>query len=75
MPIIIVCATGYYMDGNDCKMCIGDTIKREVGNLTHCETTCNETVTPNENHTECGESLILKLIYLDLLHFYIEDKF
>ena len=62
--LFLVCNAGYFIDGDSCSICPGNTIKMSPGNATACDTTCDGVTTvPNGKHTTCGEFLSYSQIY------------
>ena len=52
---LLVCNVGYFMDGDSCTLCTGNTIKLSAGNATVCDTCDGTTTVPNADRTACGE--------------------
>ena len=54
---IAVCNAGFYLNGEQCVVCPGHTIKPLPGNETDCDVdaACDgESAVANDNHTACG---------------------
>ena len=58
MQFIVVCNAGYYKNGSDCELCIGNKIKSMTGDPTDCnsDTACDGIKNiPNAGHTACSK--------------------
>ena len=58
MQFIVVCNAGYYKNGSNCELCIGNIIKSMRGDATDCKTdaACDGTTkVPNSGRTVCGK--------------------
>ena len=54
--LLSVCNPGFYLNGDICTMCTGNSVKSEVGDNTSCPVVCEGiTDVPNSEHSACGK--------------------
>ena len=54
--LLSVCSPGFYLNGDICTMCTGNSVKPEIRDDTSCPVVCyGMTDVPNLNHSACGK--------------------
>ena len=62
MFLNVECNAGYYGTvSSSCTLCPDNTIKAEQGDAAKCDVECVKSTEPNDEHTECGNNLTLRI--------------